>query len=97
MTLDEVLSYDVYHYERIHKFVAQTGIQNVTVADLDKIIARYGHEILGIVDFFQLYNIVSSNESNRVMKRWTQLSGVCTVVVTVATIVNLIVFILSLQ
>lgn len=92
MDMDELLSYDEYHYERIYKFVAKKGIQNVDIADLDKIIERYGHHILAIVDFFQLYNIVSANASNRLVKKWSQITGYSTIVVTIATVLNLIVF-----
>lgn len=92
MTLEELLSHKEYHYSRIHQFVAVKGIHNVTTEDLNKIIDKYGHDVLGIVDFFNLYNIVSTNEANQTMRKWTVTTGVLTIVVTVATVINLILF-----
>lgn len=95
MDIEQLLSYDAYHYSRIHAFVAAKGLSNVTVTDLDRIVGKYGHEVMGIVDFFQLYSIVSTNDANRVMKRWSLITGVCTIVVTVATVLNLVLFLMS--
>jgi benzoyl-CoA reductase/2-hydroxyglutaryl-CoA dehydratase subunit BcrC/BadD/HgdB len=92
MTLEELLSYDHYDYNKIHEFVATKGLNNVDVEDLDKIVKKYGKDVLRIVDFFNLYNIVSTNDANKTMKKWTIRTGIMTLIVTIATIVNLILF-----
>ncbi|PGE66895.1 hypothetical protein [Bacillus toyonensis] len=92
MTLEELLSYNEYDYNKIHNFVVTKGLQNVTPDDLDKIVKKYGKEVLGIVDFFNLYSIVSSNYANKTMKKWTICTGIMTIIVTIATIINLILF-----
>lgn len=96
MTLEELLSYNEYDYNKIHKFVVTKGLQNVTTDDLDKIVNTYGKDVLGIVDFFNLYNIVSTNDANKTMKKWTITTGVLTIIVTIATVLNLILFVSTL-
>lgn len=93
MNLEELLKLDRCTYGAIHDYVVQTGIANISIQDLDKIIKRFGSDVFIIEGFYNLYSMVSANESNNTIRKWTITTGIMTVIVTIATVINLFLYI----
>lgn len=92
MELKEFLKIERPSYQDFLAYVTHQGIENIKTDDLNKIIQKTKGDILNFANFDFIYNIVSSNESNKVITKWTITTGVLTIIVTVATIVNLFLF-----
>lgn len=91
MTLDELLNKtgDLSFHD-YHKYIQAKGLDNISTEDFNLLIKRYGSEILMMPGFNEYYSIVSSNESNRVMIKWTKAIGIMTVIVVLATVLMLL-------
>lgn len=91
------LNKEQFSFRDFGNFVKDSGgLSKVKKEDMDALIDHYGFDIVGIVQFPETYEMVAANESNDVMKKWTITTGVLTLIVTVATIVNLVLFIQSM-
>ena len=97
MTLEELLAHDpkMIGWTQVYPFISSKGIENVTTQELNKIIEITNGEIFGLESFVNIYNIVSANETNNQMAKWTKVTMICTVAVTAFTLLNLILFTLD--
>ncbi|RCW44209.1 hypothetical protein [Paenibacillus prosopidis] len=80
---------DGLHYVELFDFIKTQGIDKVTTKDMNRLVEKYGRGVMGINGFTDYYSIISSNESNKVMKDWTKAIGIMTIVVMLATLIML--------
>jgi len=90
MTLDELLSHETSSIEEMEKYFSTVGINNLKKKDLDKIIDKFGLVVFKLYCFSEVYKIIMENETSKMMKMWTYIIGIMTILYTVMTFIMLL-------
>ena len=69
--IKEILVSEQYDKDLFEKYISQKGMRKVKLKELDKIVDRFGTEVLAYVAFRQVYTIVSNRESNVNTRVWS--------------------------
>lgn len=97
MSIDDLLKKEPYdiNYEDWKSYIASQSIDDITPKDLNKLLIHTQGRILLMEEYSFIYSIASAKESNETMKFWARVTGVLTIVVTLATLVNLYLYIVT--
>lgn len=93
MNVEELINKEIISPMDIIQLIESENINNLTTKDLDKLIEKTKGEVIRYDVFPFVYDVISTKESNKTLIRWTITTGVLTVIVTIATLVNLYLFI----
>lgn len=81
MNIEELLCCDLQQLasrEGFEKYIKDIGLIKVRKKDLDKIVNKFGVIVFGISGFSEVYQLITSDDTNRTMKRWTIAIGIMT-------------------
>lgn len=93
MKIDEYISTIKNHgytQKAFDNYVIQCGgIDKLKKNDLDKMIHELPEVTVSNDSFMDIYKMVSDNESNRIIKIWTWIAGITSIVSLVISIISL--------
>jgi hypothetical protein len=88
--LDELLKQKEFTGFVFDCFIESVGLNNIRRKDLDLIIITFGINVFCHDRFSQIYNVVSSKETNTTMLMWTVSIGIMTLLYTIMTFIMLL-------
>lgn len=77
-----------YTPHQFKQFVESRGLENIKVKELNKIIDTHGLEVFDFYNFNEIYNLVSSRESNYTMNKLTWWIAGMTLVSTICALIS---------
>lgn len=92
MNLEELINKDIklcQFNNEFKEYVKSCGLSKIKKRDLDKIIERFGVTVFHAIEFSQVYNLIATDETNRVMQVWTRTIGYLTIAIALMTLIML--------
>ena len=87
MSLEELLNINPNHITSsdFERFFDKKGLGKVTKKELDRIVDTLGITVFYFSSFGKIYDLVSANDTNRTMGRWTIAIGIMTLFILLMT------------